>query len=351
MKYCTTHLLFITLLFSFTGFSQAPEHPESYTCFKTHYPISVDGVLEDCEWGKVPWTNEFVDIEGKKMPVPLYSTRVKMLWDDQYFYFAAQIKEPHIWAYLTERDAVIFYDNDFEIFIDPQGDNHHYYEFEMNAQNTVWDLMLPKPYRDGGSAIDSWDIAGLKSAVRIYGTLNNGNDTDSMWTAEVAIPWQVLEECAYHNGKPNNKEVWRVNFSRVNWKTKFIDGKYVKEINPTTGQAYPEFNWVWSAQGAIAMHQPETWGYVQFIDQATPQNLPQKYIDIDYPVKIELMNHYFAVAKIYQNKPLLQDYIKQCSKKSKDCKIEHTSYQFSISKKGKSGTTWVVNQEGKLFAE
>ena len=56
-----------------------------------------------------------------------------MLWDDEYFYVAAELEEPDIWATLTERDAVIFYDNDFEIFIDPDGDSHEYYEFEMNA--------------------------------------------------------------------------------------------------------------------------------------------------------------------------------------------------------------------------
>ena len=63
-----------------------------------------------------------------------------MLWDDEYFYFAAELIEDQIWATLTERDSVIFYDNDFEIFIDPDGDSHQYYEFEINALNTVWDL-------------------------------------------------------------------------------------------------------------------------------------------------------------------------------------------------------------------
>ena len=50
---------------------------------------------------------------------------------------------------LTEHDSVIFQDNDFEVFIDPDGDNHNYYEIEINALNTEWDLRLPKPYRDG----------------------------------------------------------------------------------------------------------------------------------------------------------------------------------------------------------
>ena len=56
-----------------------------------------------------------------------------MLWDDQFFYVGAELEEPHVWATLTERDSVIFHDNDFEVFIDPDGDTHLYYELEMNA--------------------------------------------------------------------------------------------------------------------------------------------------------------------------------------------------------------------------
>ena len=38
--------------------------------------------------------------------------------------------------------------DDFEAFIDLNGDNHEYYEFEMNALNTGRDLFLPRPYKD-----------------------------------------------------------------------------------------------------------------------------------------------------------------------------------------------------------
>ena len=34
-----------------------------------------------------------------------------MLWDDQYFYIAAEMEEPDIWAKLKKRDSVFFYDN------------------------------------------------------------------------------------------------------------------------------------------------------------------------------------------------------------------------------------------------
>ena len=77
------------------------------------------------------------------------------------------MEEPDVWATLTERDSVIFHDNDFEVFIDPDGDTHAYYELEVNALGTAWDLILIKPYRDGGPAINGWDIAGLKVGVDV----------------------------------------------------------------------------------------------------------------------------------------------------------------------------------------
>jgi hypothetical protein len=43
--------------------------------------------------------------------------------------------------------SIIFLDNDFEVFIDPDGDNWMYYELEVNALAQIWDLLLIRPYR------------------------------------------------------------------------------------------------------------------------------------------------------------------------------------------------------------
>ena len=91
---------------------------------------------------------------------------------DKYMYFFAEMEEPNIWATLTERDAVIFYDNDFEIFIDPDGDRLNYYELEFNAFGTLWDLLLTRPYKDNGQAVDAWDVRDIKYAVDLKGTMN-----------------------------------------------------------------------------------------------------------------------------------------------------------------------------------
>ncbi|MBN2829455.1 MAG: carbohydrate-binding family 9-like protein [Candidatus Cloacimonetes bacterium] len=238
--------------------------PLKYECKKTTEKIVIDGRIDEKAWDTVQWTERFVDIEGSLKPLPVYKTNVKMLWDNNYFYFACAMEEPHVWAKLKERDSVIFFDNDFEIFIDPDGDTQNYYEFEMNAFNTVWDLLLIKAYRDPGpNAIDSWDIQGLLTAVNVDGTINDPSDIDNGWSVEVAIPWKVLEECA-KSAPPKAGDVWRVNFSRVEWDTDIVEGEYIK-------RNAPEHNWVWSPQGLINMHYPELWGFVEFSDSSDVQ--------------------------------------------------------------------------------
>lgn len=235
-------------------------NPRSYICYRTSEAPVIDGKPDEADWQRAQWTDYFVDIEGEAKPAPRYRTRVKMLWDDRYFYIAAEMEEPHVWATFTERDAVIFHENNFEVFIDPDGDTHHYYELEINALGTYWDLMLTKPYRDGGRAIDAWDIRGLKTGIDISGTLNDPADIDSGWTVELALPWSVLEEAAPGGRIPEDGDLWRVNFSRVEWQLGTESGTYVKESDT-------EDNWVWSPQGIVNMHYPEMWGYVRFSGQ------------------------------------------------------------------------------------
>jgi hypothetical protein len=275
--------------------------PKSYVCYRAGGELTVDGRLDEPAWTAARWTNEFVDIEGDLKPAPRFSTRAKMLWDDQCFYVAAHMEEPDVWAKLTERDAVIFYDNDFEVFIDPDSDTHEYYELEVNAFGTEWDLLLTKPYRDGGTAIDSWDIQGLKTGVAIHGTLNEPGDTDEGWTVELAIPWKVLEECAHKPAPPEDGDRWRVNFSRVEWQTEVVDGEYAKVMNPHTGKPEYEDNWVWSPQGLINMHYPEMWGFVQFSEAEAGDAEVAFVRDPDHDTRRALMEIYYAEREHHGN--------------------------------------------------
>lgn len=236
----------------------AQDVPRHYVCYRAPSAPRLDGSLDDPAWRAAPWSDAFVDIEGDRKPLPRFRTRMKMLWDDRYLYVAAELEEPQVWATITQRDAVIFHDNDFEMFVDPNGEAKNYVELEINALNTVWDLFLAKPYRDGGSADNAFDILGLRTGVEIHGTLNDPTDTDSRWTVTMALPWASLERSSHTRSAPQPGQSWRINYSRVEWRTTVENGTYVKV------PGLREDNWVWTPQGMVDMHQPEHWGYVEF---------------------------------------------------------------------------------------
>ncbi len=232
--------------------------PLHYACPRTPSSPSLSGHIDDPVWDLAPWSADFVDIEGDLKPKPRFRTRAKMLWDETALYIAAEMEEPDVWGTLTERDSVIFQDNDFEVFLDPDGDAKSYFELEVNALNTVWDLYLSVPYRDGGQADNAWCIAGLRTAVGIRGSLNDPSTVDEGWSLEIAIPWAALADRAGMPCPPATGDGWRINFSRVQWQVRVVEGRYEKV------PGLPEDNWVWSPQGVVDMHQPEVWGFLEF---------------------------------------------------------------------------------------
>lgn len=264
-----------------------PQVRRGYVCYRAVQPARIDGRVDKPFWHAAPWTEDFVDIEGDSKPRPRHRTRAKMLWDDEFLYVAAEMEEPDVWATLTERDSIVYHDNDFEVFLNPTGDNHRYYELEINALNTIFDLFLPKPYRDGGPADHGWDVKGLRSAVQVNGTLNDPSDTDRGWSVELAFPWAAFDR---HGGgePPRDGEQWRMNFSRVQWDLEVVSGRYRKVVGR------PEHNWVWSPQGVIDMHRPEQWGYVQFSNRLPAEGGEKVVSDPSIPVRDALHRVYYA---------------------------------------------------------
>jgi hypothetical protein len=336
--------------------------PPEYVCRRAGSPVRIDGRLDDPAWRDADWTEVFGDIEGGLKPEPRLRTRVQMLWDDRYLYIGAYLEEPHVWATLTERDSIIFQDNDFEVFIDPDGDTHNYYELEMNALNTVWDLLLIKPYRDGGPAVHSWDIQGLQTAVHVMGTLNDPSDTDKAWTLEIALPFAVLKECI--PGKPERPSAgdqWRINFSRVEYRLETVKGKYVKVADAGTGRPLPEDNWTWAPQGVINIHYPEMWGYVQFSAKTPGQGKEKFERRPEEKVKWALRKIYYAEWARHDIDGTFGADLRALGLNGENAlRIKGWSYPpvvqatkslFEASYASRSGESWHIRQDGLVWKE
>lgn len=267
-------------------------NPPIYHCRRATKPFLLDGRLDKPFWEDASFTSAFLDIEGEHMPSPRFLTRAKMLWDDENLYIGAQLDGNEIWGYVDKRDDIIFQDNDFEIFIDPDSDTQQYYEIEMNVLNTVWDLFLPAAYRDKGSAVNCYDIQGIRTAVFVDGNVNKPSSANHSWSVEVVIPFTTITECLPQKRAPLEGEYYRINFSRVQWKTDIKNDSYQKRTNPSTGQFLPEDNWVWAPTGVINIHYPELWAFVFFT--TADNESPSFFIPEDEYRKWELRKLYYA---------------------------------------------------------
>jgi formylglycine-generating enzyme required for sulfatase activity len=237
--------------------------PRTYVVYRASEPIVVDGNLDKKAWWDAPWTEPFEDHQAPNAPPPWRVTRAAMLWDDEHLYFAARLQEENVWGSITQRDAVIYRDNDFEIFLDVDGRGDNYYEFEINPLNTVWDMFHPREYHRRSCLDTAYDIDGIRHAIQVQGTLNNHHDTDTGWTVEVTWPWRSIREHGRTAATipPARGQSFRVNFSRVQYP------------HDTTGLSCAKVegarceDWIWNSTNCGDLHIPEAWGRVYFSDR------------------------------------------------------------------------------------
>ncbi len=240
--------------------------PKGYICYRTTSEINIDGILDEDDWLNAPWSKDFVDIYGIESSATAgFRARMKMLWDENNLYISGFLDEKDVWGTLTKRNSSIFQDNAFEVFIDPDGDSHDYIEFQINALNTVWNLVMDQPYKNDGNS-KNLEMADQQTGVHVEGTLNKPGDNDDYWTIELSFPFSSIADHANVSVPPADGDQWRMNFSRVQWQHEIVNNEY-QRIPRRDGKSHriiKENYWVWAGQGVRNLHRPEGWGYIQF---------------------------------------------------------------------------------------
>ena len=107
---------------------------------------------------------------------------------DEYLYVGAVVQSSfEVVATFTERNSPIFQrDSDFEVFVDAASSCHAYKELEVSPADVVWNLLLTRPYADGGAehsarvaalgAPDYYEVSAQRTATRLLdGRLNDPN--------------------------------------------------------------------------------------------------------------------------------------------------------------------------------
>lgn len=266
------------------GFPWPLDQIAEYTAYRVDTPPLIDGRLDEPCWQRAPRSSRFVDLISGAPTV--HDTRTAALWDDDNLYVGFWVDEPLVEATLTERDSLIYNDNDVELFI---AGRDAYYEFEINAFGTIYEVLFvwedaleAFPELDGGASgvrpwngVDftghprggrlgfwEWDFPGLRSAVYVDGTLNDNSDRDRGWTVELALPWQGMKLLA-NDGRslpPSDGDTWRISFSRFN---------QYKAAPPAVDSS----GWALSPHGIWDSHIPELFPFVHFSAQSVDQEV------------------------------------------------------------------------------
>lgn len=262
------------------------DRPGRYAATYVSMPPVPDGRALSPQWAGAPRTPRFVDM-ATGAPAPM-DTTASILWDETALYIAFWAQEPDLTATMTERDALLFFENDLEIFIDG-GDS--YYELELNAAGTIYEVFYiwrdaytkgsrwdqprfdvhhPRVHSFGGDyardrhnfwtgahprgprwAYLDYDLPGLSVQVALEGTLNDPRDTDHGWTAEITIPWASLADLAGGRSlPPRDGDVWGIFMGRF------------QQIAARSGAATA--GWSAHAFGVADTHVPECFTQVVF---------------------------------------------------------------------------------------
>jgi len=223
-----------------------------YEMYRTAYPITVDGKLDEPAWFAAPRFDplQFTWYQhGAKE-----QTVVKMLWDDENVYLAHICQDAHITARHKNHGDPIPEDDCFEIMIAPNPERpSFYFNIEWNVLGGYID-----GHRPAGATQPSqpWDAEGVQIAGSYVGTLNDDTDQDEYWIVEVAIPLKNFARYMPHL-PPKPGYQWRINLNRHGGDTNMQYSQW------STGDT-PE----------PAFHTPHRFGFLIFSSKTSPFDSP-----------------------------------------------------------------------------
>jgi hypothetical protein len=191
-----------------------------YTCRRASGPADVDGNLDKPFWRDVERTSLFADIHtGARAHL---ETRAALCWDDVGLYIGFWVSDPDVRTLDTERAMLSWQENAvllclafpgavYELGVNPAGRTapltlvwKDAYARGSHYDIPEFDLARLQPFVLGEDhktdhargprwGFEQWTFPGLHSAVCVDGTLNDRQQVDRGWTAEIALPWSGMK--------------------------------------------------------------------------------------------------------------------------------------------------------------
>ena len=212
-------------------------------------PIQVDGELTEAAWKQAALIPNFFQNDGSSRERE--NTEVRLWYDDTALYIGWTCKDEDVQATFTARDSRFWEEEVVEFFVTPNN-LARYFELQWNPLGGVFDAIITNEIDERGVSKNfkgDWDFTakGMKSAVKLKGTVANSADKDEFWQVEVMVPFSDLNLPA-----PKPREIWRANFYRFN-----------------RGKDQPAELLSWSPTRLPGFHQPARFGFLEF--GASPQ--------------------------------------------------------------------------------
>ena len=210
----------------------------------TSIPLEIDGNPEEAIWQQA---NQIVLKEnrsGKSVIDPAFTTQVMICYDDSTLYFTFICNDPDIWTTYKRRDDYLWEEEAVEVFIDVDDVPETYVEIEVSPSNILFDSYVVDPENIDIANTALFDLQGVKTGVKINGTLNERDDIDKNWTVEIAIPFKDLN--TENTPLVTSKTEIKINFFRLD-----------------KNRGMSSVSYAWSPTGA-RFHKPSVFGELIF---------------------------------------------------------------------------------------
>jgi len=175
-------------------------------------PVTIDGILNEPIWHQVTFAP--LQYSSDKSGLAQEGGSVALAWDSTHLYLAAQLADSDVLQDNEQDQQPHFKSGDvLELFLKPK-DSLYYWELYVtpNGNRTVYFL-------EGGGrkflpSSTQQDPSWLQVAATVQGSYNDPTDTDTGWTAEMAIPLTVL---ASKGSSLTPAHTWSVLVGRYNY--------------------------------------------------------------------------------------------------------------------------------------
>lgn len=178
-----------------------------YQVGRTSVPMKIDGKLDDAAWKNAALVGNFVNNSDGSQST--YKTEAKVLYDDNYLYFAFRCADDNIWSTMRRRDEHLWEEEVVEVFLQADPNQPSYIELEVNPLGAMLDLYMlaaRKPLH-----YESWNSERLQWAVQVDGTID-GKAGDREWSSEIALPIEDIVTAPHRPPLPGDR--WRMNLYR-----------------------------------------------------------------------------------------------------------------------------------------